>query len=48
MQAGGVLKMAVAQRSGFSQHGNDFLLRGNEVHRCPRLFDPANPLAQTK
>jgi hypothetical protein len=38
MQTGGVFEMTVAQRSGFSQYGYDFLLRGDEVHRCPRLF----------
>src|ERR1035437_6705898 len=40
MQTRGVFEVAVAQRAGFAQHGYDFLLSRNEVHRLPFQLAP--------
>ena len=32
VQSRGVFEMAVAQRAGLAQHGDDFFLGGNQVH----------------
>ena len=33
VQTGGIFEMAVAQGARFAQQGDDFFLRGNQVHR---------------